>query len=222
MKTIGILSDTHGMLREEVLLRLQECDAILHAGDVDCEGILETLEEIAPVYVVQGNCDIYWAQHLPHFLDETIFGVHFYMTHRESDLPPFLSVYDLVVYGHSHRYEYSRDGETVVINPGSCGPLRFDRQATMALLYVSEDGKIQDVRKIDLLEERAAKAETFTADKGLKRDIRRVMKAVDKGKPVSEIAASLHINEGLTEQICRLYLTHPGVDADGIMTKMGL
>lgn len=225
MHNIAIISDTHGLLRDEVLSALQGCEAILHAGDIGRQEILDRLEETAPVYAVRGNTDIYWAQHIPYAQDITLFGLHIFMTHRQSDLPPFVSVFDLVVYGHSHRYEYDTEGRTVLINPGSCGPRRFRQDITMAMLTVSDTGLIHGIRRIDL-QETSIPADPAMADgaqeHGLKRDITRVIRAVDKGKSVSQIARTLHINEGLTEQICRLYLTHPGVDADGIMKKMGL
>ena len=69
MYTIGVLSDTHGLLREEVLAALQDCDVILHGGDVNRQDIIDRLQEIAPVYVVRGNNDKEWAEHLPLFLD---------------------------------------------------------------------------------------------------------------------------------------------------------
>ena len=66
MMKVGVISDTHGLLRQEVLEILRSCDCILHAGDINNRGVLDTLEQIAPVYVVRGNNDKEWAEHLPH------------------------------------------------------------------------------------------------------------------------------------------------------------
>ena len=220
MHTIGILSDTHGLLREEVLAALEGCDAILHGGDINRQEILDRLGDIAPVYVVRGNNDKDWAEDLPLFLDMTLFSLSVYMTHKKKDLPKDLSGYGLVVYGHSHRYDQKTVGDTILLNPGSCGPRRFNQEITMALVTVSDDGRIRELKRIDIPHAKPAPAMPKKRD--LKRDIRQVMQYVDRGRPVPEISKALRMDPDMTEQICRLYLTHPGVDADGIMTKMGL
>ncbi len=84
---IGILSDTHDLLRPEVIDALQGCDNILHGGDISSQRILDRLEKIAPVKAVRGNNDGEWAEHLPMFLDFELGGLHIYMTHRKKDLP---------------------------------------------------------------------------------------------------------------------------------------
>lgn len=142
---IGIISDTHGLLRTEVLDRLTGCDVILHGGDINNQGIISTLEGIAPVYAVRGNNDKEWAEGLPLFLDLKIAGIRVYMAHKKKDLPSDLSAYDLVVYGHSHKYEAKSADRTLFLNPGSCGPRRFNQAITMALAEV-EDGCIAVTR----------------------------------------------------------------------------
>ena len=219
MKKVGILSDTHGLLRPEVLQSLQGCDAILHGGDINRQEIIDRLEQIAPVYAVRGNNDKEWAEHLPIFLDFDLFGLHIYMTHRKKDLPKDLPSYDLVVYGHSHRYEQRMEGGTAVINPGSCGPRRFNQEITLAVMDLDEKSREMMIRRIDIPH---AKGPTVSKDKVQKADIEKVIREVAKGRSVPEISSKLGMDPELTEQICRLYLTHPGVTADGIMTKMGL
>ena len=220
MHKIGVLSDTHGLLREEVLAALEGCDAILHGGDINRQEILDRLGEIAPVYAVRGNNDKDWAEHLPLFLDTTLFSLPVCMTHKKKDLPDDLSGYGLAVCGHSHQYHQKIIGDTLVLNPGSCGPRRFHQEITMAVVTVGEDGTVRELRKIVI--PHAGPAPAVPKKRDLKRDIKQVMLHTDKGKSVSEIAEALRMDPDLTEQICRLYLTHPGVDADGIMTKMGL
>ncbi len=219
MKKIGILSDTHGLLRPEVLRSLQGCDAILHGGDINRQEIIDRLEQIAPVHAVRGNNDKEWAENLPLFLDFNLCGLHIYMTHRKKDLPKGLCTYDLVVYGHSHRYEQRMEGSTAVINPGSCGPRRFNQDITLAVMDLDEKSREMMIRRIDIPH---AKGPAVSKDKVQKADIEKVIREVAKGRSVPEISSKLGMDPELTEQICRLYLTHPGVTADGIMTKMGL
>ena len=223
---IGILSDTHGLLRDEVIRVLEGCDVILHGGDINRQEILDELEKIAPVYVVRGNNDKEWAERLLVFLDIEILGLHICMTHKKKDLPKDLESYDLVVCGHSHKYEQKQTGSTLLINPGSCGPRRFNQDITLAILTLSEDSGLK-VERIDIPhpQENVKKVSggmSKVVSVDMKKTVSRVMKEVERGKSVPEIASRLGLDEELAEQICRLYLTHPGVTADQILTKMGL
>ncbi len=145
---IGILSDTHGLLRPEVLAVLQGCDVILHGGDINRQSVLDALSEISPVKVVRGNNDKEWAEHIPFSLDFTLGEIRVYMTHKKKDLPDDLSPYDLVIVGHTHKYALSEAGDTVLLNPGSCGPRRFDQAITLAVAVVT--GKTITITKIDI------------------------------------------------------------------------
>ena len=214
---IGVLSDTHNLLRDEVISALNGCDAILHGGDISSQKVLNQLQDLAPLYVVRGNNDKEWAEQIPMYLDFRLAGVHVYMTHKKKDLPKDLSAYDLVVYGHSHKYEESRQGRTLLLNPGSCGPRRFHQAITLAILEIA-DGEIT-VEKIEIPHsEPAAKA----SGGNIKQTIETVMREIDKGRSIGEIAGRHGLDPDLTELIARLYVTHPGVTADGIMTKMGM
>ena len=131
---IGVISDTHGLLRPAVLEALAGCDCILHGGDVNKPEILDTLREIAPLYVVRGNNDKEWAEELPHSLTIELDGVPVYMVHNKKDVPKDLGAVQIVIYGHSHKYaEQTVDGR-LWLNPGSCGKRRFDQEITMAIL----------------------------------------------------------------------------------------
>ena len=215
---IGVLSDTHGLLRKEVIDHLSGSDAIFHGGDINNQGILMTLKGIAPVYVVRGNNDKEWAEAIPLYLDFTLGGLRLYMTHKKRDLPADLSPYDLVIYGHSHKYEEIRRGNTVLLNPGSCGPRRFNQAITLATVTISPDGGIE-VRRIDIAHHNMP---GMRIGANLKSQIETVMRETAKGRPAAEIAARRGWDVALVEQIARLYVTHPGVDADGIMGKMGV
>ena len=215
---IGIISDTHGLLRPEVIKALDRCDAILHGGDINRQEIIDRLEEIAPVYVVRGNNDKDWAEHIPIFLDLELAGIRIYMTHKKKDLPADLSSYGLVVFGHSHKYEESKLEKTLLLNPGSCGPRRFHQAITMATAEIV-DGSIA-VTRVDIPQKAAGKlSKAGTAD--LKDQVEIVMRETDKSRSPEEIANKYGLDTALTEQIARLYLTHTGIAADEIMTKMG-
>lgn len=215
---IGVLSDTHGLLRPEALSALAGCEAILHGGDINRQEILDELSKIAPVHVVRGNNDKAWAERIPLSLDFTLAGLRVYMTHKKRDLPADLSAYDLAVYGHSHKYEMARQGGTLLLNPGSCGPRRFNQAITLAVLDV-RDGEIA-VSRIDIPHQ--GRAVPLSQGTDLKTQIETVMKETQKGRGPGEIASRHGWDVALVEQIARLYVTHPGVTADGIMGKMGI
>ena len=215
---IGVLSDTHGLLRPEVLSALAGCEVILHGGDINRQEILEELAKLAPVHVVRGNNDKEWAESIPVFLDFELVGLRVYMAHKKKDLPADLSAYDLVVYGHSHKYEETRQGNTLLLNPGSCGPRRFNQAITLAVLEIEGSGIT--VRRVDI--PHAGKAMDISKAVDLKAQIETVMKETQKGRGPVEIAQRHGWDTALVEQIARLYVTHPGVTADGIMGKMGI
>ena len=221
---IGILSDTHDLLRPEVIEALQECDYILHGGDISSQKILDQLEQIAPVKVVRGNNDKDWAEHLPLYLDFELGGLRFYMTHKKKDLPKDLTPYDLVIYGHSHQYasvwqDYVGKRRTLLFNPGSCGPRRFIQPITMAILKIDPDG--WQVKQVNI--PHTAREKTPKIDSGdIHKQIEVVVRDTQKGLSVDSIAKKHGLDPALVEQIVRLYVTHPGVTVDGIMTKMGL
>ena len=215
---IGVLSDTHGLLRPEVLSALEGCEAILHGGDINRREIIDELEKLAPVHVVRGNNDREWAEAIPLFLDFSLAGLRVYMAHKKRDLPADLSGYDLVIYGHSHRYEESRQGRTLLLNPGSCGPRRFNQAITLAVLEVGDGGI--SVSRVDIPHTGKPLAMSGPAD--LKAQVEAVMRETARGRGPAEIAARHGWDAALVEQIARLYVTHPGVTAEGIMGKMGL
>lgn len=224
MKRIGVLSDTHGKLRDEVVEILRGCDVILHAGDINTAKVMESLKEIAPLYIVRGNADKEWAEEIPEQLSEEVCGLKVFMVHNKKHMPKEMGHYDLVVYGHSHKYEERREGDCLFLNPGSCGPRRFSQPVTMAVVEVEEEtGNLRVIRK-DIVQETQVPTDkksvpevTFSVDK-----LRLILRDVDKGKSVSDIAVKYEISMDMTEQICRLYLTHPGIDAAGVREKMGM
>ena len=138
---LGIISDTHGLLRPEALDALRGCDLILQAGDIGFLSILDELRKIAPVFAVRGNNDYQpWARELP--LRETIEVADslIYMLHdlHDLDLDPKAAGIGAVVTGHTHRpHEYWKD-DVLYLNPGSAGPRRFDLPVTVARMDLSQ------------------------------------------------------------------------------------
>ena len=147
---IAILSDTHGMLRREVVAELQDCTHIIHAGDIIRETDLDELRLYGSVYAVRGNNDLWQdgLRDLAHILCFEIAGVSFLMTHDRYDIPRDLEGVQAVIYGHSHRYsEEWKDGR-LWLSPGSCGMSRFGSDVTMAKMTV-QDGRIMNIRRIE-------------------------------------------------------------------------
>ncbi len=139
---IAILSDTHGLLRPEVLEYLKTADAILHAGDINTQAVVDQMAAIAPLYIVRGNNDKDWAAAIPHDLTVTLDGVTFYMVHNKKEVPADLPGVDAVVFGHSHKYAQTEKDGRLWLNPGSCGPRRFHQEITL-IMAETENGTLR-------------------------------------------------------------------------------
>ena len=148
MTVIGILSDTHDILRPAVLDQLKGCDKILHAGDLTSESLLDTLGQLGDIYAVLGNNDRQLTGRLQKVLRFEIQGIRFEMAHEKRNIPGDLRDVDVVIFGHTHKYFQEKIGQRLWLNPGSCGRRRFSLELTMAKLYI-ENGKYY-VQKIDI------------------------------------------------------------------------
>jgi len=152
-KSIGIISDTHGLLRPQALAALQGTDLIIHAGDVGDPKILEALRTVAPVFAVRGNVDTEpWALALPETeVIETELAT-FYVLHdlHALDLNPAAAGFQVVVSGHSHKPANTERDGVLFLNPGSAGPRRFDLPVTLARLEL--DRRPWNVTFVDLLD----------------------------------------------------------------------
>lgn len=136
---VGIISDTHGLLRTEVLDILEHCDAIIHGGDIDTEQALAKLRSLVPLYIVRGNCDSgRWAEDLPDWLTFSIEGVSFFLIHDRQQIWTKLTDQEVVICGHSHQYDYREEDGRVWFNPGSCGKGRFGLPLTMAVMEITD------------------------------------------------------------------------------------
>jgi putative phosphoesterase len=151
---IGVISDTHGLVRPDVHEALAGVYLILHAGDVCGDEVLDELSIIAPVAAVAGNCDPAGHPRLPYRMDRTIHGTTFHVSHgHELGVPTpakLLANYDasVIIYGHTHRPLVHREGTQLVLNPGAAGPRRFDIKPTVARLTIS--GSNVEVELIEL------------------------------------------------------------------------
>ncbi|HXN52419.1 MAG TPA: metallophosphoesterase family protein [Candidatus Acidoferrum sp.] len=134
---IGLISDTHALLRDEALHALRGSDLIIHAGDIGDSKILQALRQIAPVVAVRGNVDTSgWAKSLPETAVAEAGAINIYVLHDSNalDLDPKAAGFHIVVSGHSHKPGRSERDGVVYINPGSAGPRRFNLPITVARL----------------------------------------------------------------------------------------
>jgi len=139
---IGVISDTHGLLRREAVQALKGVERILHVGDVGAPDILEALSAIAPVTAIRGNVDTQsWADKLPETEAVDLGGVMVYMVHdiNDLDLDPQTAGFAAVLSGHSHRPEIETRKGVLYLNPGSAGPRRFTLPVTVAKLRLEND-----------------------------------------------------------------------------------
>ncbi len=142
---IGVISDTHGLIRSEALQALQDVESIIHAGDVGTLQVLEALQSIAPVIAVEGNIDVgRWAAPLPTTEVVEVDHMRLYVLHNlsELDLDPQVAGFHAVIFGHSHRSQVETRRSVLYLNPGSAGPKRFSLPVSVALLDV-EDGWLE-------------------------------------------------------------------------------
>ena len=142
---IGVISDTHGLLRPEVPPLLDGVESILHLGDVGDAKILKALGKIAPVTAVRGNIDQEGAcARLPEAEVLLIEGGYIYLLHDIGTLhlDPAAAKFAAVLYGHSHKASISHHKGVLYFNPGSCGPRRFNLKVTLGYLHIAADGTI--------------------------------------------------------------------------------
>ena len=135
---IGLISDTHGLLRDEAVRALKGSDLIIHAGDVGKPEILDALKSVAPVVAVRGNIDTAaWASKLPLTAVAEVGPATIYVLHDVHDFDPAATGFQIVVSGHSHKPSRTERGGVLYVNPGSAGPRRFQLPVTVARLSLS-------------------------------------------------------------------------------------
>jgi putative phosphoesterase len=147
---IGLISDTHGLLRPEALQAFQQVDRIIHAGDIGDSRILEQLACVAPVIAVRGNNDQdAWAHAIPTEATVEMGGATLYVLHdvKELDLDLKAAGVQAVISGHSHRPSITMQNDVLFVNPGSAGPRRFKLPISLAFLEITQ-GKIDATLEI--------------------------------------------------------------------------
>ena len=145
MTVVGIISDTHGLLRREAVRRLAGVDAIIHAGDIGDPAIVEELRALAPVTAIRGNIDrAAWARAFPEIERVRIAGRTLYVLHdlKTLAIDPVSAGVDVVISGHSHVPKIEDRGGILMLNPGSAGPRRFKLPITLATLDIA-DGQMR-------------------------------------------------------------------------------
>jgi len=153
MLRIGLISDTHGLLRPEALAALQGCDHLIHAGDIGKPEILQTLAQLAPLTVVRGNNDTQaWATDIPEQTELELGGVCIHVLHDLAELAANgpASQAQVVVSGHSHKPKVLfRDG-VLLVNPGSAGPRRFSLPICVGELWIADGAVSAHIRHLVL------------------------------------------------------------------------
>lgn len=151
MPTLGVISDTHGLLRDEAIALLEGVDHIIHAGDIGDPKIIERLETIAPVSAIRGNIDRdHWAATYPETLRTRLFDSEIFVIHDRKDLAfsPGETDIDLVISGYSHRSNIEVLDGVLYLNPGSAGPRRFKLPITLATVQISNRQLVPQIHEI--------------------------------------------------------------------------
>lgn len=141
-RTVGVISDTHGLLRPEAREALKDVDHVIHAGDIGSPAVLEALKQIAPLTVIRGNNDQEaWAHDIPETTTVKLSGRRIYVLHSiaDLDLDPGAHQIDVVISGHSHKPVIRESKGVLYLNPGSAGPRRFSLPISVAKLFLSGD-----------------------------------------------------------------------------------
>lgn len=208
---IAVISDTHGLLRPEVIEIIKTSDAVIHGGDIDNAAAWNEIKAAAggkPLFAVRGNND--GGLDLPDSLTFELDGINFFLVHNKKDIPKAVEA-DIIIFGHSHKYYEETINERLWLNPGSCGKRRFNLPVTMAVLDI--DNGQYSVKKVEI-------ENCGQTNKATMKNIKAVMRYMDKGLNVDEISRKVNIDQELVDQIIRIVVTHPGVTAEGIMNKM--
>jgi putative phosphoesterase len=164
MFRIGIISDTHGLLRPEAERGLTGVDHIIHAGDIGRPEIVDALRRIAPVTAIRGNVDIgEWARQYPDTNLVRLAGKSIYVLHDLKTLQADLAGIDVIVSGHSHVPKIDTVGGVLYLNPGSAGPRRFRLPITLAMLQVTREGMRAEIHDLS-----APPRREFTAEEAMR------------------------------------------------------
>ena len=153
MMRIGVTSDTHGLLRPEVIKHLAGTDQIIHAGDIGAPEVIEGLRRIAPTTAIRGNIDTgAWATDYPETKLVALGGRTLYVLHnlKKIEVDPTACEIDIIISGHSHRPKFETKNGVLYLNPGSAGPCRFKLPIALAILTLSGRTILPRIQEIAL------------------------------------------------------------------------
>lgn len=146
---IGTISDTHGLIRDEVYREFNEVDHIIHAGDIGKIEVADKLEAIAPLSIIRGNVDTgLWAKAFPFNLEIELEGRKIYVVHNIADLNVDPSQYSAIIYGHSHIPKAEIKDDVLYFNPGSAGPRRFKLPVSIGKLHIGRDNLLHELIRL--------------------------------------------------------------------------
>lgn len=150
-KIIGVISDTHGLIRSNALKSLAGSDIIIHAGDIGSQEVLDSLEKIAPVYAVLGNTDrSSWSRSIPSWDIVSFEGINIYVRHilDDMDLDPEAASVNIVITGHTHMPKIERRHHVLYFNPGSAGPLRWNLPITVGRITLKGSNPVPEIIRL--------------------------------------------------------------------------
>ena len=150
---VGLISDTHGLLRPEAIRALRDCDLLIHAGDIGGPAVVAQLRALAPTFAIRGNVDnASWAEAFPETEIVEVGARQIYVLHdiARLGLDPVAAGFAAVVSGHSHRAAIESRKGVLYINPGSAGPRRFRLPVTVALARAADDGIHGEIVELDV------------------------------------------------------------------------
>jgi len=223
---IAVISDTHGKLSEALSERLRSYDTILHAGDFDTQEIYDRLAALGPAFAgVRGNCD-WWAygDFLPPYRSIRFLNTTVFMTHRPQDATRYMNRdHDIVIHGHTHCYRNETVGGILYLNPGSVSEPR-DGEKGYLELTIDKNGYRAEHVPLSRIKTGSVNIKSLcnSSVSDLYATVKSVIKLTDSGKDIDTVSSRLGLPYDVTEHLVRLYLTHPGIDADGIIGKLGV
>lgn len=150
---VGVISDTHGLLRPEAIEALRGSEHIIHAGDIGSPEIIPALEKVAPVTAIRGNVDTQsWAQRFAETEVVELAGFHIYIIHdlKAMDLNPKAAGFAVVISGHSHQPKQEKKDSVLYFNPGSAGPRRFKLPISVGRLEISHQGIQAEIHRLNV------------------------------------------------------------------------
>ena len=153
MKKIGVISDTHGLLRPEVKKIFKDCDLIIHAGDVGKSEILSSLSTLAPIHVVRGNADYgKWCARIFHDMFVEVEKTLIYVVHDDAllNLDPQKAGIKVVISGHTHIAKIKKHKGILYFNPGSAGPRRYMNPITVGMMLINKDEIDVEIKELDV------------------------------------------------------------------------